>query len=270
MPEQELPFDARHSFSAFHFTDILRLKEVDRLFSQPVVSRSSTKLVYQEGQTGYIFIYRFGSIVFFNVNPARQTEIIEKIKAIIGVKDYIITTEELQLDIEKNRKNEVLFEKVMLDGVTLERLEVLALILAQSTALEYIELKVDELLKTGSKITLNLKSKGRMRMSEKEVNKFFGFCMLAKQDLVSHMYLLDKPDEAWNDEILDTLYRDAVEMFELKERYRTIDHKLRMMQDNLEIIADLLKNRRATLLELTIILLILIEVILFVYELWGK
>ena len=64
------------------------------------------------------------------------------------------------------------------------------------------------------------------------------------------------------------MYRDAVDMFELKDRYRTVDHKLKMMQDNLGIIADLLKNRRATMLELTIILLIFIEVILFVYELW--
>lgn len=270
MPEQELPFDARYSFNAFHFTDILRLKDVDRIFSQPVISRSSTKLVYQEGASGYIFIYRFGSIVFFNVNPARQTEIIEKIKAIIGVKDFFITSEELLIDVEKNHKNEVFFEKVNLDAVTLERLDVLALVLAQSTALEYFELKVDELMRTSGRITWNLKSKGRMHMSEKEINKFVGFCMLAKQDLISSMYLLDKPEEAWNDEILDTLYRDSAEMFELKERYRTIDHKLKMMQDNLEIIADLLKSRRTTLLELTIILLIFIEVVLFVYELWGK
>jgi uncharacterized Rmd1/YagE family protein len=92
--------------------------------------------------------------------------------------------------------------------------------------------------------------------------------MMAKQDIVSMMYLLDKPDEAWNDEILDQLYQDASEMFELKERYRTIDHKLRMIQENIGLLAEFLSYRRADLLEATIILLILIEVILFIYELW--
>lgn len=268
MPEQELPFEARYVFSAYHFTDILKLKDVDRLFSQPIITRSATKLVYQEGELGYFFIYRFGSIVFFNISQARQNEIIEKIKTIIGTKDIFVTSDELAVDVEKGCKNEVLFERVTLDKLTLERVNLLALIVAQSCALEYFEFKVDELLGTSSKITINLRDKGRMRMSEREINKFVGFCMLAKQDLVSSMYLLDKPDELWNDEILDSLYRDAVDMFELKDRYKTIDYKLKMMQDNLEIIADLLKNRRATLLELTIILLIFVEVVLFVYELW--
>ncbi len=268
MPELELPFEARYIFQAYHFTDILKLKDVDRLFSQPIITRSATKLVYQEGELGYFFIYRFGSIVFFNINPVRQNEIIEKIKTVIGTKEIFVTSDELAIDVEKDNKIQVLFERVTLDKLTLERIDLLALIVAQSCALEYFEFKVDELLEKSSKITLNLRNKGRMRMGEREINKFIGSCMLAKQDLVSSMYLLDKPDELWNSEILDNLYRDAIEMFELKDRYKTVDYKLKMMQDNLEIIADLLKNRRATFLELTIILLILVEVILFIYELW--
>jgi len=268
MPEQNLPFSPRYSFQAYHLTEILKLKEIDPAFSQPVITRSSTKLVYREGESGHFFIYRFGSLVFFNIEPARQTAIIEKIRTIIGPKEALITSEELVVDVLKDHKNEVLFERVVLDKLTLERIDVLSLILAQSTALEYFELTVDELLSKSGKITSDLRTKGRMRMSEREINKFIGFCMLAKQDLISSMYLLDKPDEAWNDEVLDNLYRDASEMFELKERYRTIDHKLKMMQENLGLIADLVQNRRAVLLELTIIVLILVEVVLFVYDLW--
>ena len=268
MPELDLPFAPRYSFQAYHLTEILKLKEIDRLFSQTVITRTSTKLVYQEGESGYFFIYRFGSVVFFNIEPSRQTAIVEKIRTIIGVKEALVTSEELFIDVQKDGKNEVLFERVILDRLSFERVDVLALVLAQSTALEYFELTVDELLKKSGKITSDLRDKGRMRMSEKQINKFIGTCMLAKQDMVSSMYLLDTPDEAWNNEVLDALYRDASDMFELKERYKTMDHKLRVMQDNLEIIADLVQNRRATLLELTIILLILVEVVLFVYELW--
>ena len=268
MPELDLPFAPRYSFQAYHLTEILKLKEIDRLFSQTVITRTSTKLVYQEGESGYFFIYRFGSVVFFNIEPSRQTAIVEKIRTIIGVKEALVTSEELFIDVQKDGKNEVLFERVILDKLSFERVDVLALVLAQSTALEYFELTVDELLKKSGKITSDLRDKGRMRMSEKQINKFIGTCMLAKQDMVSSMYLLDTPDEAWNNEVLDALYRDASDMFELKERYKTMDHKLRVMQDNLEIIADLVQNRRATLLELTIILLILVEVVLFVYELW--
>lgn len=267
MPEQDLPFAPRYSFQAYHLTEILKLKEIDRLFSQAVIARASTKLVYQDGE-GYFFIYRFGSVVFFNIEPAKQTAIVEKIRTVIGAKEGLVTSEEMVVDVVKGGKNEVLFERVVLDRLTFERVDVLALVLAQSTALEYFELTVDELLKKSAKINNDLRSRGSMRMGEREINRFIGFCMMAKQDLVSSMYILDTPDEAWNDQALDTLYRDSSDMFELKERYKTMDHKLRMMQDALEIIADLVKNRRATMLELTIIVLILVEVILFVYELW--
>lgn len=265
MDHQRLPFGARHSFQAYHLAEILKLKEIDRLFSEPAVRCTATKLVYQDGN-GYIFIYRFGSVVFFNIEPAKQTAIIGKIRTIAGAGEQIVTSDEFSVDIVQGSKNEVLFERVVLGRFSIERIDVLALILAQSTALEHFELTVDDMLKKNSQIAGNLRNKGRMRMSECEVNRFIGFCMLAKQDLVSSMYLLDKPDEAWENEELDDLYRDSSDMFELKERYRTIDHKLRMLQDNLEIIADLLKNRRATMLELAVILLIFICVVLWVYE----
>ncbi len=134
MPEQDLPFAPRYSFQAYHLTEILKLKEIDRLFSQTVITRSSTKLVYQESETGYFFIFRFGSVVFFNVEPGRQTAIIEKIKTVIGIKEAVITSEELFVDVHKEGKNEVLFERVVLDRLSFERIDVLALILAQSTA----------------------------------------------------------------------------------------------------------------------------------------
>ena len=86
-----------------------------------------------------------------------------------------------------------------------------------------------------------------------------------KQDLVASLYLLDKPDETWDDQMLDTLYREAVEMFELKDRYKTVDYKLRMTQENLELIAELLQYRNANLLEWAIILLIAVEIVLFLF-----
>ena len=76
------------------------------------------------------------------------------------------------------------------------------------------------------------------------------------------LYLLDKPDETWNDQFLDSLYREAADMFEIRERYKTLDYKLRMIQENLELIADLLQYRNATYLEWTIIILIAAEIVL--------
>ncbi len=130
--------------------------------------------------------------------------------------------------------------------------------------------KVDELLATTSEISDNLKRKGELKRRAKDINKFIGYCMVTKQELVTSMYLLDRPEETWQDQVLDGLHRDASEMFEIRSRYKTIDYKLKMIQESLELIGDLLSTRKAELLSVLIIILIGVSVVLAVYKLWGK
>jgi len=80
---------------------------------------------------------------------------------------------------------------------------------------------------------------------------------------------LDKPDETWEDQVLDNLHREASEMFELRDRYKTLDKKLRMIEGHMVIISNLLAHRKAAFLEWTIIILIAVEVVLFVFDIWG-
>jgi uncharacterized Rmd1/YagE family protein len=260
----------RYFFQAYHLAETLKLKVIEPKMGMTAVSRTGTKLIFKDGENSFIFVYRFGSLVFFNVEPGRQTAVIEKLKAIVGRSDIVMTSDEYALEVHDDVKNTVHFERVVLDTLTLDRIDLMALVLAQSTALEHFENKVEELLNRSREISGFLKNTGRMRRTARIINKFIGYCMTTKQDLVTSMYLLDKPDETWEDQILHNLHRDAAEMFELKERYRTVDHKLKMIEDNLKIIANLLANKKMAFLEWLIIVLIAVEVVLFVYELWVK
>jgi required for meiotic nuclear division protein 1 len=268
MEEKELDFAPRYSFQAYHLTETLKLKDIDRLFDTTARNQSATKLVYQQDEESFFFIYRFGSVIFFNVDPEQQRAVIEKIRMVVGQKSELLTSEEFAVEIRHGTKNSVGFERAMLDKLTIERIELLALILAQSTALEYFELKVDKLLRETGDIGQALQQRGKMERSASDIKRFIGQCITTKQDLVASLYLLDKPDETWDDQMLDTLYRDAVEMFELKDRYKTVDYKLRMIQENLELIADLLQNRHANFLEWAIIVLIAVEIVLFCWQLF--
>jgi uncharacterized Rmd1/YagE family protein len=194
----------------------------------------------------------------------------EELNRIVAASDVVVTSDEYGLEVNEGAQNTVHFERVVMDQLTVDRISLIALIMAQSAALEYFEDKIDELLKRSREISGFLEAAGRMKRTDRKINKFIGYCMRAKQDLVSSLYLLDKPDETWEDQVLDNLYHDAIEMFELKERYRTVDYKLKTVEENLKIIAGLLANRWLAFLEWLIIILIAIEVVLFVYELWIK
>lgn len=268
MSERQMDFAPRFFFHAYHLAETLKLKEIDRIFDVAAKTQSASKLVYQDGEDRYFFIYRFGSVIFFNVDPVRQSAIIERIKMLIGHKPEMLTSEEFVVEVRPEEKNAVGFERAVLDRLTLERIELMARILAQSTALEYFEIKVDELVRRAGDFGRALQQKGRLVSSPGEIKRFIGHCITTKQDLVASLYLLDKPDETWNDEPLDALYRDARDMFELKDRYKTLDYKLRMIQENLELISELLQYRHANSLEIAIIVLIAVEIFLFVTQLF--
>lgn len=267
MTELSLDLAPRYFFHAYHLAETLKLKEIDRLFDKAAKIQSASKLVYQDAEDRYFFIYRFGSIIFFNVEPERQRSIVERIKMVLGSKTEALTSEEFVIELQPGAKNDVGFERALLDKLTLERIDLLALILAQSTALESFELKVEDLVRRAGDIGRTLKQKGRLAMRAGEIKRFIGHCIETKQNLVASLYLLDKPDEVWNDQLLDALYRDASDMFELRDRYKTLDYKLRMIQENLELISELLQYRTANALEIAIIILIAVEVVPFLLKL---
>lgn len=267
--EKDIMSAPRYVFQAYHLAETFRLKRIEPQMGMEAVSQSGTKLVYQDGEASFFFMYRFGSIVFFNVEPQRQEEIIDSIRSIVGKPEIVITSEEYGLEVNEGVKNAAKFERAVVDRLTLDRIELLALVIAQSTALEHFELRVDELLAKSHTIADLLQKAGRMTRRTRSIHRFIGHCMSTNQQLVSSMYLLDKPDETWEDQVLDNLYRDASEMFELKDRYKTVDQKLRMIEGHLEIISNLLAHRKAAFLEWTIIILIAVEVVLFVYDIWG-
>ncbi|HPM41688.1 MAG TPA: RMD1 family protein [bacterium] len=266
----ELSIDAtpRYFLHAYHLAETLKLKEIDRLFDMAAKTQSSSKLVYQDGEDRYFFVYRFGSITFFNVEPERQRSVLERVKMLLSRKPEALTSEEFVVELSQGAESRVGFERAVLGRLTLERIELLAFVLAQSTALERFEIKVEDLVRRAGDIGRALKEKGRLDMSPAEVKRFIGRCISTNQELVASLYLLDKPDETWNDESLDALYREAAAMFELRDRYKTLDYKLRMIQENLELISELLQYRNANSLSMAIIILIAVNIALFLMELF--
>jgi uncharacterized Rmd1/YagE family protein len=73
------------------------------------------------------------------------------------------------------------------------------------------------------------------------------------------------PDEVWEDQILDKLYNDLKRMFEIETRYRVLEYKLKLIQESVEIIVDLSKSMRETFLEITVIVLIAIELLVAIF-----
>ncbi len=244
---------------AYHLTEALKLKEVAKLFDLKPAVLNPTRLVYELGENGYCLLYNFGSVVFFNIDEAVQKTTLERLKNFLSSNIEELTSDEFLLEVEKRAKNNVFFEKVVVDKLNRDRIELIALVLAQSTALEYFEKKVDDLVETI-----------RQKYPMKKLRKFINQTMATKQNLITTLYLLEKPDETWENKVLDDLHQEAVMMFELKDRFRAVEYKLKTIQENLELLANFASTRQMLVLEMAIVGLFVLDIILVGYELFWK
>jgi uncharacterized Rmd1/YagE family protein len=86
--------------------------------------------------------------------------------------------------------------------------------------------------------------------------------------VLSILHLLDKPDEAWEDPAMDRIYGDLRGEFDLVDRYRALEFKLRSIQEALELLVEVARDRRLLILELAVVFLILLELIVSLPRLW--
>lgn len=258
------------NFHAYHLAEALKLKEIAKLFDLKPVVLNPTRLVYELSQNCFCIFYNFGSVVFFNVDNDVQKTTLERLKNFLPKGVEPVASDEFLLEEKRRAKNTVFFDNVVVDKLNRDKIELIALVLAQSTALEFFENKVEDILDKQGVITSQLEKNGKIKLSEKEIRRFIGMAMATKQNLIATLYLLEKPEETWDNKILDDLHQEATMMFELKERFRTLDYKLKTIQENLEILSNFTTNRQHLFLEEVIIALIVLEVLLFGYEVFVK
>ncbi|MDP2600545.1 MAG: RMD1 family protein [Deltaproteobacteria bacterium] len=271
LPRQETaaPEVVSYAFHAYHLAEALKLKEIAKLFELKPLVLNPTSLIYELSENCHCLFYHFGSVVFFNVEESVRRGTLDRLKEHLPSSATPVTSDEFVLEVEKKAKNTVFFEKVVIDKLNRGKVELIALVLAQSTALEYFENKVEAILHQLGDITSHLET-SHLRVSGKKIRKFISQAMATQQSLISTLYLLEKPEETWENKILDDLHQEATMMFELKDRFRTVDYKLKMIQDNLEILSNFASNRQLVLLEWAIVWLIVLEVALFTYDLFLK
>jgi uncharacterized Rmd1/YagE family protein len=248
-----------HSFFAAAFVENLPLKEL--VANYPEAKRSPRELWFQPASGGTVFIYPFGAMVFFDVTPETRVAELQRLAlAHPGLRQVL--NEELTVREVPDAKPDVESGILMVDALSFERADVVALTVAQSAAMEYYERIVDQMFVETDKLGGELEKAGTMPMRTRHLMKFIGATIGTRSEVLSIMHLLDMPDAAWDDPVAERIYQKLRAEFDLVDRYQSLELKLHSVQDTLEVITDVARDRRLFLLEATVVLLILLEIVL--------
>ena len=248
---------------AYHIAERLKLREVrEKLGYNPKEFSNYEMVVQAPGENAYVLVYNFGSVVFFNVTEQDLEREMARLSEFRTPSDTMRTSDNFTIEISESGQNKALFDKIEVKSLTYDSIKLASVLLAQSTALEYYEILIENLLEKTSKYTRRLETEGRYLEKSEELLKFIGLCMNTRQDIIANLYIVDSPDEIWENNDLERLFTDLKAILDIDVRYKALEHKIQIIQDNIEIIVDLTKSQQMTQLEMMIVALFMIDIII--------
>jgi uncharacterized Rmd1/YagE family protein len=251
-----------HSFHAVAFEENLGLKELAPYYPEAKLSAHDMCIVSEP--YGEMFVFAFGAVVFHDVGQERrEAEMARLNRARPGLTAQIVRE---QCSVrEDSGVSQVGFDdagRLVVDKMSPGRAKVIALTVAQSAAMEYYERIVESLFGRTSALVQRLESKGTVPLRVRPLHRFIGEAVITRNEVLEVLHLLDKPDAAWDDPAMSDIYDDLRAEFDLSDRYQALESKLRAVQEALELVLDVVRDRRLVLLEAAIVALILFEIVL--------
>ncbi|MCK7497852.1 MAG: RMD1 family protein [Comamonadaceae bacterium] len=106
-----------------------------------------------------------------------------------------------------------------------------------------------------------------MPRSGKALLRELGDVLLIQSRMVGRAEVSEKPDITWELPVLDRLYDRLAVEFELRDREQALTRKLELIQLAANNYLNLLNGQRTLRVEWYIVILILAEILLILYEL---
>ena len=144
-------------------------------------------------------------------------------------------------------------------------LELTAVALAKTVALERSEAQLERILETAEGILDRLDA-GRTRMGQRKLSALTARALRHEYDSISYILILDKPDVTWAYPEAWEYYERLSEIFELSDRYEIIRQKTETLRHIVDGFTVINHSVRGMFVEWIIVLLIVAEIVVMVLE----
>jgi required for meiotic nuclear division protein 1 len=257
----------RIPLKAWYFRSTIDLKKVRERFPE-YQARHHDPLLVELGNGNWFLVTNFGGLVFWPFDETLARMVTTRIQETLD-DPFLAKEVEDRLVVETDKdQQKVLFNEVWLPGTpTVDMIKIIAMLLSQSVALEYLEHEVDSAMSRLLPFLQQLREHGRLRMSNRKILQNIGFAAETRHAVLANLTLFDKPEATWESEHIEQLYLQLYDLFDLPERQEAIDRKLTFLADTTSNIFDFLSARKSQYLEWVVIILIALEIVGFaLYE----
>jgi uncharacterized Rmd1/YagE family protein len=231
---------------------------------------SAVPLAIRVGKTGVAVLFRYGVAVLIGLSPQDESGFLAKLTPRIGGKLERFEEEAAIVAVTSETEDQVQAGgPVQLRDMSLERLLVIADVLAKSVVLANDEREVAKVFEIIEPFTKELADYGRTRRDRKGMLKLLGNALLVQHRVSGRVAVGEKPDALWDRPDLERLYARLEDEYELKERVDALNRKLAVVAETANTLADIIDTRRSLRLELIVVILIAFEVVVTFYQIYA-
>ena len=254
------------AIEAIQVAESFNIKKFRGEFRSENHSGSTTEVFYVFEQTNrYLYVFDYGIVVFGNYDAIAKSEFLNFIKNYSNNLIDLDLTDNYQINIDATYVKPV----VKSNSVTIwqndpSTLRIVVLNLGQSVALDFYESLTNDIITSSKHYIVELEKFGKISISKRDLLKYIGKVLNIKNSIVDNLYILDDPNLVWDNDDLDVLNRLLKANFDINMRFKDLDYRLQIVENNLKLFTDVLNVRESSRLEWTIIILILIEIVIVI------
>ncbi|MCS5712626.1 RMD1 family protein [Candidatus Berkiella aquae] len=231
-------------------------------------SRKESSVLIRLAEQSAALIYSFGAIVFFNATTSATVELISRCQRFASHLISTPETEQFSVIIQPDQPEGIVRNKVSIKRISKAHLEIIADALAKSVVIEYHENRIGSIFDKIEPIAKSLKERGKLGYRSNDLLKHIGASLVMAQEMVGKIEVTEKPLILWEHGELEPLHAQLVEDLEIIERQSTLERKLELISRTAQTSLEVLQQHQSHRLEWYIIILIGIEILLHLYQMF--
>jgi len=222
-------------------------------------------LVVTAGAAGCAVLFRYGVAVLYGVNAIEEAAFTKDIQEFVIEPNAVPESEEVSTTLAHTREG-VSDNKIQLHEFSLERLQLLADVLAKSVVLSHYEKTIAASFDRIEPLATDMHRFGNVGRRAHDLIRHIGQTLAIQGKMVGRVEVEEKPELLWEMPELERLYLRLEDEYELRERHKALERKLDLISRTAETLLNLLTNKRTLRVEWYIVILIVIEIVLMIYE----
>jgi uncharacterized Rmd1/YagE family protein len=219
--------------------------------------------------SGAVVLFDYGAVVLFGLSPIEEAKFISDIKNFVKQPYEYPETERATLQREAAKSGKVENGQIFLTEFDEAQLLIVADVLAKSVVLARYEGEAAEVFDQIEPFAVSLQrpSLWQRRQGSSELLRQIGNNLLIQNKLVGQAAIIDKPEVLWEYPEFERLYLRVEDEYEIQERQSALEKKLDLVSRTVETALDLQQQTTSLRMEWYIVILIVLELLVSLYEL---